>query len=109
MKIENENASDFERFKISQDEFDNFRIKNRHKLMNPNKMICENNNIMQGSYLMVNPKGKFFDNTKGSYTVSEKITRVGFSAALRQIEYDYSKFIIRDGDYYINSKIRKAV
>jgi radical S-adenosyl methionine domain-containing protein 2 len=71
-------------------------------------MVKESNSVMQGSYIMVNPQGHFFDNTKGKYTVSEKVTEIGIEKALQQIQFDRQKFNIRNGNYY-QFKLNQAV
>ena len=100
LKIENENDYNFNKFEISDIEFENFWNKQISNLNNKKILIKENNEILRGSYLMINPEGCFFDNTKGKYTVSEKIIKVGVCNALEQINYDYTKYISRSGNYF---------
>jgi radical S-adenosyl methionine domain-containing protein 2 len=54
---------------------------------------------MTGSYIMVDPAGRFFDNLKGQYTYSEPILEVGIDKAFSQVTRDYKKFIDRGGKY----------
>ena len=62
-------------------------------------IIAETNELMTASYAMVDPAGRFFDNTKGCYTYSEKILDVGVGTALNQVVINNERFINRDGKY----------
>ena len=37
----------------------------------------ESNELMRGSYVMVDPAGRFFDNVEGGHTYSRPILEVG--------------------------------
>jgi radical S-adenosyl methionine domain-containing protein 2 len=63
------------------------------------EIVPENNDAMTGSYLMIDPAGRFFDNVNGSYTYSNPILRVGIDNALTGINQDYDKFVARKGLY----------
>ena len=63
------------------------------------KVVPENNKLMTGSYIMVDPLGRFFDNTKGKHTYSEPILEVGVNQALRGVEIYPERFVERDGRY----------
>lgn len=52
-----------------------------------------------GSYLMIDPLGKFFDDTKGTHTYSSEILQVGLEAALSEISFDSQKYLDRGADY----------
>jgi radical S-adenosyl methionine domain-containing protein 2 len=106
--VAEENSNEISDFLISEDEFNNFCDSNSTKLNNSSIMVKESNSVMQGSYIMVNPQGHFFDNTKGKYTVSEKVTEIGIEKALQQIQFDRQKFNIRNGNYY-QFKLNQAV
>jgi len=92
-----EGENNIEDTKISNSEFEGFII--RHGKVK-NYLISENNNIMKGSYIMIDPQGCFFDNTQSKYTVSSPIHEIGIDDALNQINYDTAKFLKRNGDYY---------
>jgi radical S-adenosyl methionine domain-containing protein 2 len=91
--------NDINQMKISESEFNDFI--NRH-INSKQYIISENNNIIKGSYIMIDPLGRFFDNTKGRYTISESINKIGVLKALGQINYDNEKFFKRNGNYYEN-------
>lgn len=62
-------------------------------------IIPESNSQMKGSYVMVDPAGRFFDNSSGTYYYSKPINKVGCEEALSEMNYDYKKFIDRKGKY----------
>lgn len=105
LQVDGEN--NIERSKISTKEFEGFMNRHQDTIVKP---TVESNEIMTGSYLMINPEGCFYDNAKGHYTVSQPIYEVGVEDALKEIEFDYSKYIKRDGNYYIElNNYAKAV
>jgi radical S-adenosyl methionine domain-containing protein 2 len=63
------------------------------------KPITEDHENIIGSYLMVDPAGRFFDDTKGRHTYSEPILSVGVNKAMGQISYCYKTFKERKGLY----------
>lgn len=101
LKVDGENDVDFNKYVISKDEFDEYIERQRNLLIDKAVLVKESNDLMRGSYLMVNPEGRFFDNTKGGYTVSDSILEVGINNALKQIHYDVEKFNKRGGNYSI--------
>ena len=52
-----------------------------------------------GSYLMIDPIGRFFDDTKGTHTYSSEILHVGLAKALSEISFDFQKYLDRGADY----------
>ena len=59
--------------------------------------VIESNQHMKGSYLMVDPAGRFFDNAEGKHRYSEPILQVGVETAYQQVSIDYKKFVLRGG------------
>lgn len=83
---------------ISDQEFEAFQ--KRHLALLPEQVIVpESNNAMTGSYLMLDPAGRFYDNVDGKHTYSRPILEVGVAEALKEIRFDRSKFYDRDGLY----------
>jgi len=77
----------------------NYQYVQNNKVKNLNYAVVEENEDMQGTYMMVDPAGRFFDNTKGYYTYSKPILEVGVESALNEITYDFDRFIERGGLY----------
>lgn len=99
LHINGQNNGHFEEFKISDSQFHQFVL--RHKKVEEFgiEVVDENNDLMTGSYIMIDPAGRFFDNLKGQHTYSEPILKVGIHKALSQITRDYKKFLDRGGIY----------
>ena len=66
------------------------------------KIITEDNEDMTGSYLMISPDGKFFNNVEGKHSYSEPILEVGIDRALKQTPLRREIFYKRKGDYSVN-------
>lgn len=63
------------------------------------KIISENNEAMKGSYIMLDPAGRFFDNVNKKYKYSRPILEVGIEKAFSEIRVSSKKFIERGGIY----------
>lgn len=61
--------------------------------------IVEDNDAMRGSYVMVDPTGRFFGNATGRHVYSRGILKVGVAAALREVGFEVEKFEGRGGRY----------
>lgn len=85
-------------FKISDAEFQKFVDNHRH-LQDVTRVVPETNAQITGSYAMVDPAGRFFDNTKGTHNYSNPILEVGVLNAIQDVNYDLSKFLSRGGQY----------
>ena len=62
-------------------------------------VVPENNEAMTESYVMIDPAGRFFDNTQGFYRYSQPILKVGVEEALKQVSIDPERFHRRGGKY----------
>jgi radical S-adenosyl methionine domain-containing protein 2 len=96
--INGQNDGSMQEMGISDSEFKLFTGNNRIENSGIATVI-EDNNHMTGSYLMVDPAGRFFDNTSGAHRYSSPILHVGIEEALSQVNFSYEKFIGRNGMY----------
>ena len=94
LEIEERNCHSIQDLMLSQGEFESF-IK-KHEGLNP---ISENNSNMIDSYVMIDPKGSFYQNNGNIYVFSSPILEVGISSALSEVKYNYDKFLERGGLY----------
>lgn len=62
------------------------------------RIVAEPIEVIRGSYIMVDPQGRFFDSAKGTHRYSSPILDVGIDAAFGQVEFDPEKFLARSGD-----------
>jgi len=86
-------------FLITENDFNHFLENNRTKANNEIVSVPETNSQMKGSYVMVDPAGRFFNNATGKHHYSNPILEVGCKNALEQMNYDALKFEERGGLY----------
>ena len=84
---------------ISSEEFWEYVETNRRVEEHGITIVPEDNELMTGSYVMVDPAGRFFDNAAGAHTYSRPILEVGVEQALRDVSVDAGKFLARSGTY----------
>ena len=84
---------------ITPEQFAHYVARNRCVEAMGVAVVPENNDLMIGSYVMVDPAGRFFDNTAGSHVYSRPINEVGVDTALQDVSVDPAKFRLRDGLY----------
>jgi len=92
--IRGENDVAYLNLQVSPEEFRAFV--ERHADLNP---VAETEEDMRGSYLMLDPLGRFFQNFDGSYVHGDSILTVGVEKALGQVGWDLEKFERRGGLY----------
>ena len=100
LPVEGQNNRRFGEFAVTLAEFNQYVARNRSLEGDGIKVVPENNELMTGSYLMIDPLGRFFDNTKGEHTYSRPILEVGVEAALKDIEIRPERFAARGGFYW---------
>lgn len=99
-----QNDNRIDGFTITENEFQYF-IDNHSSVQDSTNIIPETNVQIKGSYVMVDPAGRFFDNTSGSHIYSKPILDIGARLAIQQMSYDFSKFVSRGGIYNWVNKI----
>jgi radical S-adenosyl methionine domain-containing protein 2 len=98
LPISGQNDNSIDDFKISVSDF--YRFVSKHQeLADITDMVSETNTQIVGSYAMVDPAGRFFDNIMGCHRYSQPILEVGVTEALKGVEYDFKKFTSRGGIY----------
>ena len=100
LPIKGENDHFINEMKVSTIQFEEYL--NRHYLVG-NVLVPENNKQMKGSYAMVDPAGRFFENKTGKLQYSEPILKVGVAKAYSQANPDIKKFLDRGGLYDWNN------
>ena len=99
LPVTGQNDLHFDEFAITRDEFDLYVDRNRSIARDGIRVVPENNEAMTGSYLMIDPQGCFFDNTKGEHAYSSPILTVGVQQASAEVEVFPERFIARGGLY----------
>lgn len=101
LPIMGENDEHFASLRISAEQFNSFVERHKTALDGSGiSIIPENNSLMTGSYAMVDPEGRFFDNVNGFQKYSSSILEVGVEKAWKDIVFDRKKFEARGGDDY---------
>lgn len=95
-------------FIITESVFNQFLENNKTTSDNKIVSVPETNTQMKGSYVMVDPAGRFFNNATGKHYYSNPILEVGCNDALEQMNYDTLKFEERGGLYDWENKPKVA-
>jgi radical S-adenosyl methionine domain-containing protein 2 len=95
LKVEGQNDKQFNEIKCTSDQFTDFITRHSaHKCLVP-----EDNEAMTGSYLLIDPLGRLFENSKGKHTYSDSLVNNDLETCLSQISLDREMFIKRGGIY----------
>lgn len=101
LPVHGQNSIKVDPYLISEEEFAHFIARHQRCLPVETALIVETNDDLVGSYAMLDPAGRFFDNTRGWYTYSESILDIGVAEAISQVSISRDKFLARGGDYYL--------
>ena len=97
LQVDGQNNGKFNEVMISDEEFSEFlRINNVNSV---SSAVVEDNEDMRGSYVMIDPAGRFYDSSKGFHTYSDPILEVGIERAISMVSIDSEKFKKRGGLY----------
>lgn len=103
LPIIGQNDKNIDNFKITDLEFQHF-LNNHDNLHDITTLVPETNSQIIGSYAMVDPSGRFFDNTTGTHKYSRPILNVGVGDAINDVNCNFSKFLSRGGQYIWSNK-----
>lgn len=95
LPIVGQNDIKIDDFKITIEEY-NFFLKTHTAI---ETIVPESNDQIKGSYVMIDPAGRFFDNAQGTHHYSKPILEVGVNPALQTMNYNLEKFLNRGGVY----------
>lgn len=98
LPVTGENDQAIEALKISDEQFNFFC--QTHKSLKP---VVENNDAMQGSYLMISPDGFLFDNSHGYYKYGPSLLNNIGPSTQDSIGFTPIKFLERGGSYDWNA------
>lgn len=94
LKVNGQNDKQFEEIRTSSKGFESFINRHHHP-----SMVVENNEAMTGSYLLIDPQGRLFENSKGEHTYSSPLQENTIGRCLSEIDLDRKMFIKRGGIY----------
>lgn len=95
LRVEGQNDQQFDEIKCSSEEFAAFI--DRHK--DQPALVPENNELMTGSYLLIDPLGRLFENSAGRHTYSDSLVNNSLDKCLSQINLNREMFLKRGGIY----------
>jgi len=98
LPIQGQNDQHIQDFTITKEQFDIF-LRVHKELEKITNIVPETNEQITCSYAMVDPAGRFFDNETGKHNYSKPILETTSRMAIRQVNYNFSKFIDRGGIY----------
>jgi radical S-adenosyl methionine domain-containing protein 2 len=99
LPVEGQNSGRVEPLLCTGGAFGEFVSRHLHLEANGIDVVAEDNDDMRGSYAMVDPAGRFFDNASGGHRYSSPLLRVGVDAAWAETTFSIERFISRGGAY----------
>lgn len=94
LRVEGQNDRQFEEIRTTVNGFENFLARHKHP-----SMVPESNEAMTGSYLLIDPKGRLFENSQGRHTYSAPLQNNELTECLAQLNFSRTNFIGRGGLY----------
>ncbi len=101
LPVDGQNDAHIDQFTISDEQFARYVKRNRSVEQRGITVIPESNDLITGSYIMVDPLGRFYDDTKGRHTYSRPILEVGVANALKDVVVYADRFEQRGGNYEV--------
>ena len=99
LPVAGQNDGEVEPLLIDRTTFQGF-VERHHALSDMGiTVVGEDNEAMTGSYAMVDPAGRFFDNTAGRHRYSRPILFEDIHEAWSDIQFDLGRYIRRGGVY----------
>ena len=99
LPVEGQNDGDVDDILLDKGEFDTW-VKRHEWLANEGiQFVPESNDLMRGSYAMLDALGRFYSNTEGGHTYGPSILDVGVREAWKQNCFFEDRFHDRGGVY----------
>lgn len=95
LKVEGQNDKQWDEIKVTDDQFNKFI--ERHSKQK--SLVPENNEYMRGSYLLIDPQGRLFENSLGKHTYSRSLVDNNIEDCLSDIQLNREMFEKRGGIY----------
>lgn len=94
LRVEGQNDKQFEDIRTTRNGFKTFVSRHNHP-----SMVVEDNNLMTGSYLLIDPQGRMFENSGGKHTYSRSLLTNTVDECLSDINLNRKTFLERGGIY----------
>jgi len=99
LPVDGQNDGRVESHLISEDEFSEWVLRHEGISSYGIQFIPESNDLMRGSYAMIDSLGRFYSNVEGEHAYTDSILTVGVEEAWRQNQFMENRFVERDGIY----------
>jgi radical S-adenosyl methionine domain-containing protein 2 len=91
---------------ISEEEFSIWVKRHRDKIDSSIDLVAESNDLMTGSYVMIDALGRFYSNVKGGHTYTPSILEIGVMEAWELNQFKWEQFHNRGGLYDWKNNIK---
>ena len=98
MPVIGQNDLEVDRLLVSLSQFNAF-VDSHKDLVKYTTLVPEHNELIRGSYAMVDPAGRFFDSANGGHNYSRNILEFGIENTINEVYIDEDKFQKRLGQY----------
>lgn len=95
LRVEGQNDKQFDEIRITDGLYQRFISQHSDQ----KAMVVEDNKAMTGSYLLIDPQGRLFENSKGRHTYSSPLQNNPIEKCLSEINLNREMFIERGGIY----------
>lgn len=99
LPIDGQNDGRVEDLLISEDEFSEWVERHKRVSNEGINFIPETNELMTGSYVMIDSLGRFYSNIEGGHKYTRSILEIGIKDAWRENQFNEHHFIEREGIY----------
>lgn len=98
LRVSGQNDRQFDEIKVSDIDYKFFVARHR----DIESIVPEDNELMTGSYLLIDPLGRMFENSKGEHTYSDSLIENSYDHCINQISLNHKTFLARGGIYEWN-------
>lgn len=105
MSVEGQNSLKEDNLLLDPGEFDLWLERHRHVKEHGIQFVPESNDLMRGSYAMIDALGRFYSSASGSHVYSKPIPVVGVEEAWQKVNFSDELFLKRGGIYNWSSEL----
>jgi radical S-adenosyl methionine domain-containing protein 2 len=99
LPVQGQNDGAVDSLLVTREQFDTFVSRHLPLQREGIEVVPEDNHAMSGSYAMIDPAGRFYDNVDGKHHYSRAIREVGVEQAWQDVRFEAEKFVERGGIY----------
>ena len=99
LPVKGQNDEYIDSMTISGEQFQTWVERHQNNKNEEITMICEHNDLMRGSYAMMDALGRFYSNTSGEHLYGPSVFEEGVLSAWEKNEFLEENFHLRGGEY----------